>query len=69
VIDARGRTCLPNRYLFLWLAAIDAGTLPNGEQLVAAPLSDLFAVYCVLKRKGKLPPRYEPPRPNSETPR
>jgi hypothetical protein len=36
---------------------------PNGAQLVKASLADLFAVYQMLKRKGKLPPRWEPPKP------
>jgi hypothetical protein len=43
--------------------------LPNADRLVAASLKDLFAVYLVLKRRGKLPPRYEPPRkPPAEKP-
>jgi hypothetical protein len=35
--------------------------LPNGPQLVAQSLAQLFAVYQHLKRRGKLPPRWEPP--------
>ena len=37
-------------------------TLPNGDRLAAASLKDLFAVYERLKRRGKLPPQWEPPK-------
>lgn len=42
--------------------------LPNGEDMCRAPLVDLFAaVYRHLKKRGKLPPRWEPPpRPKQE---
>lgn len=41
--------------------------LPHGEALCAAPLCDLYAVYCHLKKRGKLPPKWEPPpRPKAE---
>ena len=36
---------------------------PNGERMVRTPLADLFSVYQHLKRRGKLPPRWEPPKP------
>ena len=43
--------------------------LPNADKLIAASLKELFAVYLALKRRGKLPPRYEPPRrPPAEKP-
>jgi hypothetical protein len=38
-------------------------TFPNGAQLVKASIADLFAVYQMLKLKGKLPPQWEPPKP------
>ena len=41
---------------------------PNAADLVRAPLSDLFAVYQHLQRRGKLPPRWEPPKPKKEAP-
>lgn len=41
---------------------------PNAAELVASPLADLFAVYQHLKRRGKLPPRWEPPKPKEESP-
>lgn len=42
-------------------------TFPNGAELVRASLAQLFAVYQVLKKRGKLPPRWEPPpRPKAE---
>ena len=34
--------------------------LPNGGALVRASLAQLFAVYQLLKKRGKLPPRWEP---------
>ena len=36
---------------------------PNAEKLMAASLEQLFEVYQRLKRAGKLPPRWEPPKP------
>ncbi len=42
-----------------YVTRLDA--LPNGKELLAAPLAQLFAVYQVLKKRGKLPPRWEPP--------
>jgi hypothetical protein len=46
---------------------------PNGEDLCRASLGQLFDVYQMLKRRGKLPPRWEPPKPkkaqDGETPR
>jgi hypothetical protein len=36
---------------------------PNAADLVNAPLERLFAIYQRLKRAGKLPPRWEPPKP------
>jgi hypothetical protein len=41
---------------------------PNSADLVRAPLAKLFAVYQHLKRRGKLPPRWEPPKPKKEAP-
>lgn len=41
---------------------------PNGADLVRAPLGNLFAVYQHLKARGKLPPRWEPPKPKKEAP-
>jgi hypothetical protein len=35
--------------------------LPNGHDLVRASTGDLYAVYCRLRDRGKLPPRWEPP--------
>ena len=35
--------------------------LPNAEALLRAPLGHLYEVFCVLRRRGKLPPRWEPP--------
>jgi hypothetical protein len=34
--------------------------LPNADKLLAASLNALFAVYLALKRRGNLPPRWEP---------
>ena len=36
-------------------------TLPNGETLAGAPLAQLYSVFCHLRKRGKLPPRWEPP--------
>lgn len=36
---------------------------PNADQLVTASLDQLYAVFCALRKKGKLPPRWEPPPP------
>jgi hypothetical protein len=36
-------------------------TLPNGHDLVRASTGQLYAVYCRLRDRGKLPPRWEPP--------
>jgi len=33
---------------------------PNGEELVAMPLFQLLTLYQRLKKRGKLPSRYEP---------
>jgi len=41
-------------------------TFPNAEKLLAASLAQLFEVYQQLKRRGKLPPRWEPPKPKKE---
>lgn len=40
---------------------------PNAKELVNAPMERLFATYLRLKRMGKLPPRWEPPKPKKET--
>ena len=49
----------------VYLVRLDV--LPNGPALVAAPLADLYAVFCHLRKRGKLPPRWEPPpRPKAE---
>lgn len=40
-------------------------TLPNGHALVEAGLTKLFTVYQRLKASGKLPPRWEPPKPQT----
>lgn len=41
---------------------------PNGADLVRAPLANLFAVYQLLKKRGKLPPQWQPPpRPKEDT--
>jgi hypothetical protein len=37
--------------------------LPNATRLVNASLGELFATYQALKARGKLPPRWEPPKP------
>jgi hypothetical protein len=37
--------------------------LPNAVALVNASLKQLFATYLALKTRGKLPPRWEPPKP------
>jgi hypothetical protein len=37
--------------------------LPNGVALVNASLKQLFATYSMLKARGKLPPKWEPPKP------
>jgi hypothetical protein len=42
-----------------YVTRLDA--LPNGKAMLAASLAQLFAVYRVLKKRGKLPPRWEPP--------
>jgi hypothetical protein len=39
---------------------------PNGAALVRASLNDLYAVYRMLKARGKLPPRWEPPKPKKD---
>lgn len=35
---------------------------PNAAELVEAPLDRLFAVFLRLRRMGKLPPGWEPPK-------
>jgi hypothetical protein len=35
--------------------------LPNSHDLVCASTGQLYAVYCRLRDRGKLPPRWEPP--------
>lgn len=37
--------------------------LPNAAELVRASTGQLYAVYCRLRDRGKLPPRWEPPKP------
>lgn len=37
--------------------------LPNAAAMMRAPVSDLLGVYRFLKKRGKLPPRWEPPKP------
>jgi hypothetical protein len=36
---------------------------PNADKLMSASLEQLFETYQRLKRRGKLPPRWEPPKP------
>ena len=36
---------------------------PNAERLCAASLDQLFAAFLHLRKRGKLPPRWEPPKP------
>ena len=44
--------------------------LPNGAALCAASLGQLYDVFCHLRKRGKLPPRWEPPpRPKAEAPK
>lgn len=35
---------------------------PDAETVVNAPLGKLFATFQMLRRRGKLPPRWEPPK-------
>lgn len=35
--------------------------LPDGERLTRTPLRQLYGTYRALRRKGTLPPRWEPP--------
>lgn len=35
---------------------------PNGADLCAASLDQLFTVFKMLRARGKLPPRWEPPK-------
>ena len=37
-------------------------SFPNSAQLCEASLEQLFAVFCHLRNRGKLPPRWEPPK-------
>ena len=39
--------------------------LPNGSLMIHRPLKDLYSVYQHLQRRGKLPPRWEPPKPGA----
>ena len=41
--------------------------LPNAADLLRASLGQLFAVYQHLLKRGKLPPRWEPPKPVKPT--
>jgi hypothetical protein len=36
--------------------------LPGGDKLVERPLSELFGVYLQMKRRGNLPPQWQPPK-------
>jgi hypothetical protein len=54
---------LPRAPIHNLVYVVRLDTFPNGDKLVDAPLADLYAVYTMLKRKGKLPPRWEPPKP------
>jgi hypothetical protein len=42
--------------------------LPGGEHLLEQSLAQLFATYQTLKKRGKLPPRWEPPKPVAAVP-
>lgn len=42
-------------------------TFPNGHKLLQASLAQLYATYVQLKERGKLPPRWEPPKPPPKT--
>ena len=41
---------------------------PNAATLVNAPLEKLFATFKMMRMRGKLPPRWEPPKPKPTTP-
>jgi hypothetical protein len=41
---------------------------PNGAALVCAPLHQLYATYLTLKKRGTLPPRWQPPPPKKPPP-
>lgn len=40
---------------------------PNGEQLCNASLEQLLAAYQMLKKRGKLPPSWEPSKKETKT--
>jgi hypothetical protein len=60
---------LPERGIrrLVYLQRLDL--LPNAAALCGASLDQLFTVYQFLQKRGKLPPRWEPPpRPQAERP-
>ena len=54
--DELPRTPIPN---LVYVTRLDQ--LPNGSLLIHRPLKDLYSVYQHLQRRGKLPPRWQPP--------
>jgi hypothetical protein len=52
---------LPRATIRNMVYVVRLDTLPNGHDLVRAPTGQLYAVYCRLRDRGKLPPRWEPP--------
>ena len=39
---------------------------PNAKALCEANLAKLYAVFCHMRKRGKLPPKYEPPPRKAE---
>ncbi len=52
---------LPTKPIRNLVYIVRLDTLPNGHDMVRASTNQLYLVYCHLRNRGKLPPRWEPP--------